>query len=164
MGAFALMSAATGTVHADTVYLAPDEYVRQSFSTTPPPAFLWLNADTQKTVSAILGHPYPAARLRYWRSATRTLWILEEIGKEAPITAGFVIEGTRIADARVLVYRESRGAEVRLPAFLRQFFGGGLNDANHLDVEIDGITGATLSVRAMQRMAEAALALNRIAK
>ena len=53
-----------------------------------------------------------------------------------------------------------------LPAFLRQFAGAQLNttDADEkLSKAIDGITGATLSVDAMRRMAQAALVVNRVA-
>ena len=36
----------------------------------------------------------------------------------------------RIEMVRVLVYRESRGGEVRFPAFLNQFKGMGLDEKN----------------------------------
>lgn len=148
---------------ADSVYLAPADYVKASFPNPPRPKFLWLDKASQARVAEALGHPYPAARLRYWRDGARTVWILDEVGKEQPITAGFLVEADKIIDSKVLVYRESRGAEIRLPAFQKQFAGAGLNDQQKLNVEIDGITGATLSVHAMQRMAEAALILNRLA-
>jgi FMN-binding domain len=109
-----------------------------------------------------LGHTYPQARLRYWRAADKTVWILDEIGKEYPITAAFVVVDQQIERAQVLIYRESRGEEIHLPAFLRQFIGGHL-DGERLSNKIDGITGATLSVRAMERMARAALVLNQLA-
>jgi metallophosphoesterase superfamily enzyme len=154
---------ASFAVCADTVYLEPEAFLKQTFGTVPRPGVLWLTNDVQEKLKAILGHRYPQARLRYWRVEDRTAWILEEIGKEQPITAGFVVVGTRIADAEVLVYRESRGSEVHLPAFLKQFAGSSLND-DQLSTHIDGIAGATLSVRAMQRMARTALLLNRIAQ
>jgi len=89
--------------------------------------------------------------------------MLDEIGKEYPITAGFVVSDNHIERAQVLIYRESRGDEIHLPAFLRQFIGSGL-DGERLSNKIDGITGATLSVNAMQRMARAALVLNQLAQ
>ena len=58
---------------------------------------------------------------------------------------------------RVLVYRESRGEEVRTPSFLKQFKDAKLTRGDRLDREIDGIAGATLSVGAMERMARLAL-------
>ena len=147
---------------ADTVYASQDDFLRQSFAEVPQPSVLWLDPATQEKLVAVLGHRYAQARLHYWRAQGKTAWILDEIGKEYPITAGFVIVGKHIDRAQVLVYRESRGEEVHLPAFLRQFVGAYL-DGDRLSNEVDGITGATLSVNAMQRMARTALLLNQIA-
>ncbi|HCS29554.1 MAG TPA: FMN-binding protein, partial [Spongiibacteraceae bacterium] len=60
---------------------------------------------------------------------------------------------------RILTYCESRGGEVRHPFFTEQFEGAQLGADDTLDRQIDGITGATLSVRAVTRVAEAALVL-----
>lgn len=148
---------------ADTVYLASRDFLRQTFEKVPPPAVLWLDGATQTQLRAVLGHRYPQARLRYWRTGDKTVWVLNEIGKDYPITAGFVVAGKHIARAQVLIYRETRGAEVHLPAFLQQFVGARLA-GDRLSKHIDGITGATLSVGAMRRMAQAALVLNRLAR
>ena len=156
---------------ADTTVLAPEAFLHETFGAAlPKPQLLWLDDAAQARIKATLGHPYPQARLRYWRAAsgktTRSAWILDEVGKDYPITAGFVVvdaAGQRSIDtARVLIYRESRGDEIRLPAFLKQFVGARLSD-DHLRPDIDGISGATLSVDAMRRMAQAALALDALA-
>lgn len=148
---------------ADQIYQQPEDFVREAFSDAPPkPKLLWLDAHAQQQLSAIFTHPYPQARLRYWRTPARTVWILEDIGKEYPITAGFIVAGGQIKDARVLIYRETRGEEIHYPAFLRQFQGATLKD-DALSTRIDGISGATLSVWAMQRMARAALTLDGLA-
>lgn len=160
--ACAILLSIVATVRADTVYLAPDDFLRQIFSAPPAPSLLWLDNGVQDKLAAALGHRYPQARLRYWRSDGKTVWILDEVGKEYPITAGFVVADQRIERAQVLVYRESRGEEIHLPAFLRQFSGGYL-DGEVLSSHVDGITGATLSVDAMKRMARAALVLNQLA-
>jgi hypothetical protein len=60
---------------------------------------------------------------------------------------------------RVLIYRESRGWEVRHAFFTRQFDQAQLENGK-LDRSIDGITGATLSVEALQRAARLALWLD----
>ena len=108
----------------------------------------------------LLGHDYPALRLRYWCRGKRSAWILEEIGKDLPITVGVVIDDDRIRSLRVLVYRENRGGEVSTPAFTDQFDGATLGAPNELDRNIDGITGATLSVDALTRLATMALFLH----
>ena len=69
-----------------------------------------------------------------------------------------------IEDIRVLVFRESRGWEVRYPFFTDQFKTRRLTDDGKLDGHVDGITGATLSVRAMTKMARAALLLDQHAR
>jgi len=159
-----LVSAA---VWADTTLLAPEAFLRETFGdAAPKPQVLWLDDAAQVKLKIALGHAYPQARLRYWRAAGKTAWILDEIGKEYPITAGFVVIADHaqhsVDSARVLIYRESRGDEVRYPAFLKQFQGAQLHD-EQLDKSIDGISGATLAVGAMRRMAQAALVLDALA-
>lgn len=148
---------------ADTTYLAPDDFLRQTFSVPPQPSLLWLDNNAQTQLTAALGHRYPQARLRYWRAENKTAWILDEIGKDYPITAGFVVSANHIESAQVLIYRETRGEEIHLPAFLHQFIDARL-DGDKLSKNIDGITGATMSVDAMRKMARAALVLNQLAQ
>ena len=148
----------------EQVYLAPEAFLAEAFSTTPQPTVLWITATIQPEVEKILGHPPSKLRQRYWSDGTKTAWILEEIGKEEFITAGFIVANDRIETARVLVYRESRGGEVRYAAFLKQFEGAQLSDQRRLTKRIDGISGATLSVWAMDRMARLALFLHRQAQ
>ncbi|WP_373098012.1 FMN-binding protein, partial [Zhongshania sp.] len=96
----------------------------------------------------------------------KTAWILEEIGKEMPITIGVVVDldsadGKSLAVSRVdiLAFRESRGWEVRHDFFTEQFKGAVLVRDDILSQHIDGITGATLSVRAVKQVARIALLL-----
>jgi hypothetical protein len=152
-----------GAAQADTVYLKQEDFIQQTFgAAAPAPQFLWLDAAAQAKLQAIFNHPYPQARIRYWRAGGKTAWILDETGKEFPITAGFIVKDHAIDSARLLVYRESRGDEIHYPAFLKQFAGVHLQD-DHLAPGVDGISGATLSVSAMQRMAHAALVLDALA-
>jgi len=152
----ALGAAAAGLAHGD-VYQEPDAFVAEVFGSKPAPKVLWLTRDIQAQAAAILGHPPAQLRQRYWSDSHKSAWILEEIGKEELITAGFVVVDGRIVHVRVLVYRESRGQEVRYPSFLKQFREAKLARDNTLDRRIDGIAGATLSVGAMERMARLAL-------
>ncbi|HYS57814.1 MAG TPA: FMN-binding protein [Burkholderiales bacterium] len=159
----ALGAAGAGLVHGE-VYQEPDAFVAEVFGSKPAPKVLWLTRDLQAQAAAILGHAPAQLRQRYWSDSHKSVWILEEIGKEEPITAGFVVVDGRIDHVRVLVYRESRGQEVRHPSFLRQFGEAKLARGDHLDREIDGIAGATLSVGAMERMARLALFFDRTAR
>lgn len=74
----------------------------------------------------------------------------EEIGKYRPIT--FMVGITpamTIRDVAVLVYRESRGGDVRRPRFLRQYRGKSSRDPIDVNRDIINISGATISVRSM---------------
>lgn len=124
---------------------------------------LWLKADVRAEVEAVLDHPFPGVRVRYCGLGDRTAWILDEVGKTEPITTGIVVSQGQVEQLRVLVFRESRGGEVHREAFTRQYQEAGLDAGNRLDRNIDGITGATLSVNAVNRQARLALLLDRIA-
>ena len=82
------------------------------------------------------------------------------IGKDLPITVGIIIEKDYIKNLRVLTYRENRGGEVATASFTDQFSHAAIEEQNRLDVKIDGISGATLSVQALTRLATMALFLN----
>ncbi len=159
----ALGAVAAGLARGE-IYQEPDAFVAEVFGSKPAPKGLWLTRDIQAQAAAILGHPPAQLRQRYWSDFHRSVWILEEIGKEELITAGFVVVDGRIDHVRVLVYRESRGQEVRTPSFLKQFKEAKLAPGGRLDREIDGIAGATLSVAAMERMARLALFFDRISR
>lgn len=141
-------------------YLTVPDFVANVFAgDTPAAKTLWLSGDLQQRLQQIFDHPYRSLRLRYWQQDDKTAWVLEEIGKELPITLGVVVNAGAIEQLRILTYRETRGAEVRHPFFTEQFEGALLGKDDVLDRQIDGITGATLSVRAVTRVAEAALVL-----
>lgn len=148
-------------VKAATVYESQLEFLERAFTGTPPePGLTWLTGDRKSTVRQLLGHDYPALRLRYWCRDDRSAWILEEIGKDLPITVGIVVDQNSIDSLRVLTYRENRGGEVATPAFTEQFNGRSLSSRGVLDKPIDSITGATLSVKALTRLAGLALFLD----
>ncbi|MCK5383780.1 MAG: FMN-binding protein [Gammaproteobacteria bacterium] len=152
---------ATTVAHARGVYQTPEAFLDEVFQDAPPrPQVVWLRGDIRNAADEIMGHRYPGLRIRYWRKDNRTAWILEEIGKERPITTGVVINENTIELVRVLEFRESRGGEVRHPFFTDQFKGTSLTDDNKIDRHIDGISGATLSVRALKKLARLALYLH----
>jgi len=146
---------------AGSAYQSPEEFLGEAFGGSPPsPEVIWLRGDVKETAAEILGHAYPGIRVRYWGEGKRTAWILEEIGKKKPITVGLVVNSNSLELIRVLAFRESRGWEVRYPFFTDQFSGIRLNTDRELDRPIDGISGATLSVRALKKLARLALYLH----
>jgi len=159
---FLLLPLIGGTSVAGGVYQTPEAFLEEAFAgEVPEPQVLWLRGEVKAGVERILGHRYPSLRIRYWQRGPRSAWILEEIGKEQPITAGIVVDSGRIERIRVLVFRESRGWEVRHEFFTRQFDQAGLDEEDRLDRHIDNVSGATLSVRAMKKLARLALFLDR---
>ena len=148
-------------VYSASVYETQADFLSRAFNGSPPePAIVWLSGERKSTVRQILGHDYAALRLRYWCEGERSAWILEEIGKDLPITVGIIIENDYIKNLRVLTYRENRGGEVVAASFTDQFNNAAIEERNQLDVRIDGISGATLSVQALTRLATMALFLN----
>ena len=147
---------------AGGVYQEPDEFIKETF---PDGAYekkvIWPDKTLRHEMAEILGHKYKGLRIRYWIHGTKTAWILDEIGKDKPITTGIVVNDGRIERIRVLVFRESRGWEVRYNFFTKQFDDLQLTDNNELSSTIDNISGATLSVRALSKQARLALLLHR---
>ena len=104
---------AGGTAQAVQQFEIPaGEFLSDTFSgVIPEPAVLWLTGSLKAEVKQILGHDYASLRVRYWRQGSRFAWILSDIGKERPITAGFVISGDSMESGKV---RARWGAEVAL--------------------------------------------------
>ena len=108
--------------YAQGVYQVPDEFINEVFDHDPPKSKkLWLRKLLKEEVKSIMGHDLGVLRLRYWYKDDRSAWILEEIGKERPITTGIVVNKNKIELVRILIFRESRGWEVRHPFFTDQF-------------------------------------------
>lgn len=150
---------------ADMQFLSSEQFLKENFiNGVPKQKVLWLSKTEISQIEKILGHAPLLLRQRYWQEGEKTVWILEEIGKEEPITAGFVIDQSKVSQVSVLTYRESRGWEVRYPSFLKQFVNAVLNEDLQLSQSIDGISGATLSVSAMKKMARLALYLDALSK
>ena len=153
--------ASAGPVGEAGRYIETDAYLGSAFPAGVPAAqTLWLKGDLRAGVERLLGHPFSGLRVRYWMDGTRSAWILDEIGKELPITIGVAISSGAIASVDVLEFRESRGWEVRYPFFTDQFVDARLGPNDKLDRRIDGITGATMSVDAVTRVAQVALLLH----
>lgn len=167
--AAALASAVTGVSWGEIkkfelfkTFQTPEAFLAEAFgAAVPPPATLDLDASRQSQVASVFGRPFPLSRVRYWRASGRTAWIFDDIGKVGyqPTTSGFVVAGGAVEAARVLIYRESRGEQVGERSFLQQLSGARVSGAG-LDRTVDNISGATYSVKMMERMAATALVLD----
>lgn len=88
----------------------------------------------------------------------------EVIGKQEFITYAVGIEPDgSVRGVEILDYRESHGSEVRDARWLAQFKGKGRESALRMDVDIQNISGATLSCRHITEGVRRLLALHAIA-
>ena len=144
-------------------YLTKKDFLKLAFSDATQAAAktLWLDKTLQAEIKQILDHRYPKLRLKYWQNQQQTVWFLEEIGKEKPITFGVSIIDKKVHTIKVLAFRESRGWEIRYQSFTEQFDDISVDSEGHLDKHIDGITGATMSVSAMKKITRLALMLDK---
>ena len=152
-----IFSVTSNKAHS-AVYQTTPEFLSENFSASPSKAkSLWLTPELKKLSTKILSRPVRGMRVRYYSEDEKTAWILEEIGKERPITVGVVVNGNienfHIEHMKVLAFRESRGWEVRYPSFTNQYKNVKMTPNHELDQNIDGITGATLSVWALNKIA-----------
>jgi hypothetical protein len=124
----------------------------------PKPQRVWVNKEKQLLIKQKFNPSQVKMSYRYWQKDQITVWILDEIGKEQDITTGIVITDNKIDKVQVLVYRESRGGQVQSQRFTQQYNNKTIN--NNFIKEIDSISGATLSVNALNKQVQMALWLN----
>lgn len=151
----ALLASAHGE---ERVYKQPSEFIKSAFGgKIPATSVLTISGEVKSRSKAIMAHNYGETRVRFWKQGGRSVWILEEIGKTQPITTGFLIENGRIRSVEILIYRESHGWEVSKPFFTKQFSNASLKSGDQLSAGIRNVAGATLSVRAVTKLARLAL-------
>jgi len=146
---------------AQEIYQTKEEFLSSVFTDADYKIkSLWLDQAFLDQAENILGHPFSGFRVRYWSYNGENAWIIDEVGKERPITVGVFIQGNKISSVSILAFRESRGWEVKNNFFTRQFKDAFLKNGYSLSNKIDGISGATLSVRAVKKAAALALYFN----
>ena len=128
-------------------------------SDLPSPQRIWINKDKQNEIKTQINPNQIKLSYRYWHSNNKTVWILDELGKERDITTGIVVENNKIQNVEVLIYRESRGGQVQNSRFTQQY--NQKDEQSNLIKEIDSISGATLSVNALNKQVNLALLLNK---
>lgn len=142
-------------------YQTPADFLNEVFANKPPAVKkVWITGKIREVSAKILQHKPQQLRVSYWLQGSRSVWILDEIGKEQPITAGIIIKNGQVERVKVLIFRESRGDEIRHNFFINQFHKARLTKEYQLDRSIDGISGATLSVRALTKLSRLALYLS----
>lgn len=151
----------------EDVYLTPDEAAELMFpdaeriertSVTLPP-------EQKQTVQERIGWSFPESTFECYIGKTDGKvdgWALVQntIGKHKAMTymVGVDPQG-EVINVEVLVYRESRGSEVRTDRFNYQYEGKTLFDPIRINRDIINISGATMSVRSMSAGVKRALVL-----
>lgn len=88
--------------------------------------------------------------------------VLDEKGKYRPITLMVGLKPDfHVEDVEIMVYRESRGGEVRRRRFLSQYQGKSEHDSVRVNRDIINVTGATVSAHAVSSAVRRAVFVTR---
>jgi hypothetical protein len=141
----------------EDVYLTPDEAAQLMFPDSEEIHFeqITLSPDQKKIIEERIGWHFPEITFDTFVGKTNGkidgwAFIQNTIGKHKPMTymVGVDSEG-KVNNVEVLVYRESRGSEVRTSRFNYQYEGKTPYDPIRINRDIINISGATMSVRSM---------------
>jgi hypothetical protein len=132
-------------------YASVDVAQRRAFPDATAFEPVVIAADVKSAVGSAAGRFTVDPKVWRVRGGERALgWFIvdEVIGKQELITYALSLDaaGTVLA-LDILVYRESHGDAIRLPAWRAQFTGKRASDPVRVDTDIRNISGATLSCR-----------------
>jgi H+/Na+-translocating ferredoxin:NAD+ oxidoreductase subunit G len=139
------------------VYLTAEQALKLLFPTsqTIKAEELRLTSQQKARIQERIGWKFPEESFRAFKAETNGKTdgyavIQETIGKHRPITylVGVTPDG-KVSNIEVLVYRESKGSEVRMKRFNSQYEGKTVLDPIRINKDIINITGATMSVRSV---------------
>lgn len=151
----------------EDVYFTPENAAKLMFpqSETIKKILLSLTPNQKALIQERIGWNFPETTFDCFIGETKGQtdgWavIQHTIGKHKPMTymVGVTPDG-KISNVEVLVYRESRGSEVRTKRFNYQYEGKDLSDPIRINRDIINISGATMSVRSMSAGTKRALVL-----
>jgi Na+-translocating ferredoxin:NAD+ oxidoreductase RnfG subunit len=149
--------AASATAGAETVYLKPEEALKLAFRGSEEIVLdkKTLTASQKRAAEKSLGATIDRSDWNFYigKTASRVdgyAVIDHEIGRMDPITFLTAISPQgAVRSVEILVYRESQGSEVHERRFLRQFESKTLSEPVRIGQDIQNISGATLSARAV---------------
>jgi H+/Na+-translocating ferredoxin:NAD+ oxidoreductase subunit G len=149
----------------EDVYLTPEEAAKLMFpkSDRIRKEVLTLHPEQKTLIQELIGWNFPETSFECFIGETNGKtdgWALIQntIGKHKPMTymVGVNPQG-EATNVEVLVFRESRGSEVRTKRFNYQYEGKNLHDPIRINRDIINISGATMSVRSMSAGVKRAL-------
>ena len=114
-----------------------------------------LNPDKKAQIEERIGWKFPEESFEVYIGETGTqidgyALVQNTIGKHKPMTYMVGIDGKgHVSDIELLVFRESRGSEIRQKRFNTQYEGKTVLDPVRINKDILNISGATMSVRSL---------------
>ena len=118
---------------------------------------LLLDKQVKKKVENKVKQKFYRDKLYYWNitkgDSTMAYAFLDNvIGKSMPITFLVILNiNGNIINTNVIKYREAYGGEVGNKGWLRQFLNRDNNSSYNIGKDINGISGATISVKSMSK-------------
>ena len=151
----------------EDVYLTPEEAAKLMFPDSDHirDEVITLSPEQKKLIQERIGWNFPETSFDFFIGETKGKidgWALIQntIGKHKPMTymVGVDPQG-EVLNVEVLVYRESRGSEVRKKRFNYQYQGKTPYHPIRINRDIINISGATMSVRSMSAGVKRSLVL-----
>lgn len=140
--------AVISTASWGNVYFSPEQAQQAIFPNGKfTPLSLSMTSEQRDTLRSRSGVYEPFQENRVWVVEGRGFFIIDQVvGKHDMITyaVGLNANGS-VKQVEILEYRETYGAEIRNPAWLKQFTGKTVASPIKLNKDIVNITGATLS-------------------
>ncbi|MBI3183299.1 MAG: FMN-binding protein [Myxococcales bacterium] len=142
---------------AASTYFTTPQILREFFPQSERVTYrkVSLTPAQQLAVSSRLGYRLPRSEYVVFLAFTRSQLdgyaiIDEERGQHEPITFAVKLSPHGAVERQeVMVYREAYGHEIVDPRFKRQFEGKSSRDEIRAGVDVDVVTGATISSRSM---------------
>ena len=139
------------------VYLTEEEALKLMFpkSDRIKKDLLRVSADKKIVIEERIGWKFPENDFEVFIGETGAkidgyALVQNTIGKHKPMTYMVGVDNTgHVLNVELLVFRESRGSEVRTKRFNVQYEGKTVLDPVRLNKDIINISGATMSVRSM---------------
>ena len=139
------------------VYLTEEEALKLMFpkSERIKKDLLMVSSDKKMVIEERIGWKFPENDFEVFIGETGAkidgyALIQNTIGKHKPMTYMVGVDSTgHVLNVELLVFRESRGSEVRTKRFNVQYEGKTVLDPVRINKDIINISGATMSVRSM---------------
>ena len=153
-------------IHAE-VFLSEDEALKLMFpkSERIRKESIRLTSEKKVQIEERIGWKFPEEVFEVYIGETSAridgyALVQNTIGKHKPMTYMVGVDNTgHVLNVELLVFRESRGSEVRTKRFNVQYEGKTVLDPVRINKDIINISGATMSVRSMSAGIKRALVL-----